>query len=112
MLFYSALATRPSALLVSRLYPYRSVAAEQRYQAPRDRLERQCFFDCADRDRLTRHTEHHAACLVLGDGVGAGLFHLEHASRAVLAHSRKNDADGIATSLVGDAAKQQSTEGR
>jgi hypothetical protein len=42
----------------------------------------------AERDRLLRHAEHHAALLVLRQRRGAGLPHLEQPARAVVAPCR------------------------
>src|ERR1700690_878110 len=52
-----------------------------------------------------RHSVDHAAGLVLRDGPGAALFHLQHPAGAVAPHSGQQDADGPGTGGLGHGAE-------
>ena len=70
-----------------------------------DARERQNVARRAELHGLARHAPHHARLLVLGDGIGTGLLHLEQAARAVIAHAGQNRADGIGSDVLGHRAE-------
>ena len=53
------------------------------------------------------HTVHNAGFLVLPDGVGAGVAHLQKAAGAVPAHARHDDAHHMALYLSGHGGEQR-----
>src|SRR5574344_1384271 len=61
-----------------------------------DAVERQDLAHAAHLYGDFGHTKHHAGGLVLGHSEGAGLVHLFHATRAIVAHARHDDAQRIA----------------
>jgi hypothetical protein len=72
-----------------------SCHGERRAGFARDLLLRQDLVHAAQLDGLLGHAEDHAGGLVLGDGHGAGLLHLQHSARAVVAHPGQDDADAF-----------------
>ena len=79
-----------------------------------------CFSDAPQRnhrrdgatgDGFLRHAEHHAAELILGNGLGSALAHLEQALRAVIAHAGHQDSHCVAGRGLGDRAKQHVNTG-
>jgi hypothetical protein len=60
----------------------------------------------AELDGLLGHAEHHAALLVLRDGVGAGLAHREHPLGAVGAHPGEQHPYRVAPRVARDALEE------
>ena len=60
----------------------------------------------ADFNGFLGHTENDTGCLVLRDGVGAGLTHVQQTGGAVVSHSGQNRSDGILAGVLGDGVKQ------
>src|SRR5665213_1567115 len=58
------------------------------------------------RDRLLRHPEYHRACLILGYGRGARVFHFAQSAGAVVAHSGHDDAQGVGAGEAGGGTEQ------
>jgi hypothetical protein len=71
-----------------------------------NRLQGQYFVHAAPFDCLVRHAEDNTRCFVLGDGVGAGLLHLEHAVGAVVAHPGEDNPDRILPRIARRGAEQ------
>ncbi len=57
-------------------------------------------------DRLAGHPPHDTGGFVLRDCLAAGVQHFLEPFRAVLAHSGENHADGVASRILGNRAKQ------
>ena len=72
----------------------------------RNLVERQHLLHRACGDGLPRHAEHHAAGLILGHAIGAGIAHLLQSARSVVAHSGHDDAEGILSGCLRDRAEQ------
>src|SRR5207247_7272910 len=64
------------------------------------------FLDAAADDGGAGHPEDDGRGLVLRDGDGAELFHLEEAIGAVVAHARQDHAYGVRPGLLGDRSQK------
>src|SRR6185312_3767154 len=71
-----------------------------------DALQRHDVIGRPERDRLAGHSPNHTRRLVLGDRPAAAVAHLLQPSRAVLAHSREQQADGVAAGALCHRAEQ------
>ena len=68
-------------------------------------VERDDFIHAAHGHGFLRHAIHDASRFILGKIVSAGLFHFQHAGRAILTHAGENDADRILAGTVGGGAE-------
>ena len=62
-----------------------------------DGVARDCFF---------RHAENHTTGLVLGNGLGATVAHLQQTLGPIIPHARHNYADCVRSNGLGDRAEQ------
>ena len=67
-----------------------------------DSRERKYLLHCPARDGFLRHPEHDAGGLVLRQGDGPRISHLQEPVGSVGAHSRHDHADGVGTRGLGD----------
>src|ERR1700722_5255095 len=71
-----------------------------------NRSQRQYFVHPTPFDGLMGHAEYHTGRLVLRNGEGPGLLHLEHAVGAVVAHPSQDDPDRILPRIAGSGAEE------
>lgn len=71
-----------------------------------DLVERNHPVDAAMGNRFLRHAEDDGGRFVLRKREGAGLVHLQHAARTIVAHARHDDARGVAAGRAGGRAEQ------
>ena len=74
-------------------------------------FERHDLVDAAEFDRFLGHSEDYAGGFVLGDVDRAGLLHLQHSARAVVAHAGEDHANRILPGIAGGGAEQHIDRG-